>query len=198
MSAVNAPQQRRSEETLAKILDACDRLTQEVGFEDLSMQAIAKTAGVSVGNLYNRFRDKEGLVEHLVLRRQRVVAQRIEELLADDAAALDLRGRLQVVTRGLLEGTADTRPLQVSAARRLASGKEISDGVRGGSDALVDRLTDWVRADDPQLDPKRCRFAVATIAYAIQFNVIFGVATRRFGDELPERLVDQAEAYIEQ
>ncbi|MEM1191245.1 MAG: TetR/AcrR family transcriptional regulator [Pseudomonadota bacterium] len=197
MSSVNQPRQKRSEETLAKILDACDTLSQEIGFEDLSMQAIARTAGVSVGNLYNRFRNKEDLIEHLVMRRQRAVAARIATLLAGDAAALDLRGRLTAVTRGLLEGLADTRALQVSAAQRLASGGTISDGVRGGADALVVRLTEWVRADDPRLDSERCRFAVATLAYAIQFNVIFGVATRTFGDELPQRLIDQAHAYIE-
>ena len=197
MSAVNAPQQRRSEETLAKILDACDLLTQEASFEDLSMQAIAKAAGVSVGNLYNRFRDKQGLIEHLVLRRQRLVAERIAALLEGDAASLDLRGRLLAIAHGLLEGTADMRPLQVSAARRMASGGQIGAEVRDGSEALVDRLADWVRADDASLDRERCRFAVATIAYAIQFNVIFGVATRMFGDAFPERLVDQAGAYLE-
>lgn len=197
MGPVNAPQQKRSEETLARILDACDELSQKVGFEDLSMQAVARKAGVSVGNLYNRFSNKESLIEHLVLRRQRAVARRIEALLAGDAAALDLRGRLAALTRGLLEGTADMRPLLVSAARRVASGEAIGKGVRGGSDALVDRLTEWVRAGDPRLDPERCRFAVATLAYAIQFDVIFGVATRMFGDPLPERLVDQAHAYLE-
>jgi AcrR family transcriptional regulator len=198
MSPVNAPQQKRSEETLARILDACDSLSQEVGFEDLSMQAIARAAGVSVGNLYNRFRNKEDLIEHVAMRRQRAVAARIAELLAADAAALDLRSRLTAVTRGLLEGLADTRPLQVSAAQRLASGGRIGDGVRGGGDALVDSLTDWIRADDPNLDPERCRFAVATLAFAVQFDVIFGVATRMFGDKLAQRLIDQAHAYIEQ
>ncbi len=196
-NSVNAPRQKRSEETLARILDACDRLSQERGFDELSMQAIAKTAGVSVGNLYNRFSDKEGLIQHLVQRRQQAVGERIAALLAEEADDLDLHGRLLAVTRGLQEGTADMRPLLVGAARRIAAGEAISDDVRRGGESLVERLADWVRGEDPTLNPESCRFAVATIAYAIQFDVIFGAPSRMFGKALREHLVDQAQAYLE-
>jgi AcrR family transcriptional regulator len=59
---VRAPRQRRSQETLDRILDATERLLLKRRFESLSVQEIVRASGASVGAFYNRFRDKDALI----------------------------------------------------------------------------------------------------------------------------------------
>ena len=60
--AVRAPKQRRSQETLDRILDATERLLRARRFETLSVQEIVRASGTSVGAFCNRFRDKDALI----------------------------------------------------------------------------------------------------------------------------------------
>lgn len=49
------------------ILNATDRLMAKEGVQNLSTHKIAKEAGVSVGTIYLYFKDKETLLNQLVL-----------------------------------------------------------------------------------------------------------------------------------
>src|SRR5215212_6120554 len=51
-----------------RILDAARRRVAECGAADLSMQDIAKAAGVSKALIHYHFRDKEALLARLVVR----------------------------------------------------------------------------------------------------------------------------------
>jgi AcrR family transcriptional regulator len=53
----------KSEQTRALILETAMRLFQERGYEKTTMRAIAKEAGVSVGNAYYYFAGKEHLIQ---------------------------------------------------------------------------------------------------------------------------------------
>lgn len=53
----------RSEQTRALIVDTALRLFRELGYEATTMRAIAKEAGVSVGNAYYYFGSKEELIQ---------------------------------------------------------------------------------------------------------------------------------------
>ncbi|MFI2352880.1 TetR family transcriptional regulator [Streptomyces sp. NPDC019443] len=60
MTEVKAP---KSEQTRTLILETALRLFQERGYDKTTMRAIAKEAGVSVGNAYYYFSSKEHLVQ---------------------------------------------------------------------------------------------------------------------------------------
>ncbi len=62
---VQQPRQDRSWRTLERICEAAESLLSERGFEAVSVAEIAHTAGVSVGTIYARFRDKAGLLNFL-------------------------------------------------------------------------------------------------------------------------------------
>lgn len=61
--ATGAPQAPKSEQTRTLILETALRLFQERGYDKTTMRAIAKEAGVSVGNAYYYFASKEHLVQ---------------------------------------------------------------------------------------------------------------------------------------
>lgn len=62
---VNAPQQQRSQKTLERLLDAAEALIREGGLEAVTVPAVVKRAGSSVGSFYARFGDKNALLETL-------------------------------------------------------------------------------------------------------------------------------------
>ena len=66
-----APRQRRSALTQERLLDALEALLDERVFEQISIQDIAAAAGVAVGTVYRRFRNKEALLPALYRRLDR-------------------------------------------------------------------------------------------------------------------------------
>ena len=85
------PKQARSQETLEKIMRACDALLTEKTIEQISMQEIAKEAGVSVGNLYNRFKDRDALIKHVIARHQLAFRQSLVDQLKEESMTLEER-----------------------------------------------------------------------------------------------------------
>jgi AcrR family transcriptional regulator len=73
---VTEPLQARSQETLARFLEAADQLLREKPFEDITIAEIVEHADRTVGSFYARFADKEALL--------RTLAQRVlDQLIAD-------------------------------------------------------------------------------------------------------------------
>jgi AcrR family transcriptional regulator len=62
------PQQRRSQESLERILDAAEHLIRERGFDDMTVAEVVQRSGSSVGSLYARFRNKRGLLQAVQAR----------------------------------------------------------------------------------------------------------------------------------
>ncbi len=56
------PQQARSQKRVDDILNAAETLLVEVGYEGITTSAIAKTAGISVGSLYQFFANKDAVL----------------------------------------------------------------------------------------------------------------------------------------
>lgn len=54
--------QKRSRETLARLLDAAEEILAEKGYEGATVPAIASRADLSVGVIYRRFEDKDALL----------------------------------------------------------------------------------------------------------------------------------------
>ncbi|HEU4559472.1 MAG TPA: TetR/AcrR family transcriptional regulator [Longimicrobium sp.] len=78
--ASHEPRQARSRETLTRLLDAAEAVLSEGGLEAATVPAIAQRAGLSVGAVYRRFPDKDGLLravhERVVQRYRRMNEER--------------------------------------------------------------------------------------------------------------------------
>ncbi|MEV5916482.1 TetR/AcrR family transcriptional regulator [Streptomyces sp. NRRL S-1314] len=90
----------KSEQTRALILETAMRLFQERGYDRTTMRAIAKEAGVSVGNAYYYFEGKEHLIQGFY---DRIAAEHqvaVREILARET---DLEARLAGVLKAWLD-----------------------------------------------------------------------------------------------
>jgi AcrR family transcriptional regulator len=57
--------QRRSQQTLDRIVEALERLIEEKTFETITVAEVCRHADVSVGSFYERVGNKDALLEHL-------------------------------------------------------------------------------------------------------------------------------------
>ena len=66
--AFRPPRQRRSHESLERILDAAESLIRERGFDNMTIAEVVQRSGSSVGSIYARFSNKVGLLEAVQVR----------------------------------------------------------------------------------------------------------------------------------
>jgi AcrR family transcriptional regulator len=59
------PQQRRSRESLERVLKAGEKLLAQDGYEGFTIAEVCRRSGVSVGSVYGRFENKDALIHAL-------------------------------------------------------------------------------------------------------------------------------------
>jgi AcrR family transcriptional regulator len=77
------PVQGRSVARVARMLDACAELVDEVGYDGLSTTLLAERAGVAIGSVYQFFPDKRAIVQALTLRNLEAYLDRLKGRLAE-------------------------------------------------------------------------------------------------------------------
>lgn len=122
MSTLHAPEQERSARSLSRLLNAAERLMRERDFDDISIAAIVKEAGTSVGNFYGRFASKEALLDALHERYQSDRAQLWHEFFklnkAGDALEIRVRNLVRAVIKNYRERSGVFRTLVARQWRR--------------------------------------------------------------------------------
>ncbi len=130
------PQQQRSREKFARILQATASLLETTPYDELGTRLIAARAGVSVGVLYRYFADKEAIVASLVREWLRLEVRMAERIAADP-----LPERSRELFENLFAAYADRFREQPGYHRvwyqgpRLSTlgeaGKEANEGIAG-------------------------------------------------------------------
>ena len=72
---------------MREILVATEEILVESGLEQATMAQIAERAGVAVGTLYNRFADRDALIEMLLAERRATILQQLDDGMAALATA---------------------------------------------------------------------------------------------------------------
>src|SRR3954470_13696464 len=101
--ALRPPLQNRSRESLARLLEAGQKLLEEEGWEGFTVQEVSRRAKVSIGSIYARAPSKEALI-------LAVYDRAVGEIAEANAAALEPQEHWD----GL-----DARELIVGATREL-------------------------------------------------------------------------------
>lgn len=104
--------ERLREATSREILAAAEHVFAEMGLERASVAQIAERAGVAVGTLYNRFKDRETLLEALLSERRAELLDKVDVQIASlDGASFreQLQGFFSVLFRHFEEHRAFLR-----------------------------------------------------------------------------------------
>jgi AcrR family transcriptional regulator len=77
------PQQRRSRESLERVLKAGEKLLAKNGYEGFTIADVSREANLSVGSVYGRFDNKDALIHEIHSRLlERLSADAVEDVLS--------------------------------------------------------------------------------------------------------------------
>ena len=186
---LHAPQQKRSEQTLKRILTVCGELVDQGRFEQASMQEIARDAGVSVGTLYKRFSSKSAIVEYLV---ERLQVEQYEEIIAELAAcdSLQLEDRVRFLSDLLHQNIHQYAGLlRTVVLTHLLGQSPISETTNSRSGSLIETVAGWLNESRDSPGMERCRHAVASTAFSYQYSVVYPTPEVLLGTETHRKLV---------
>lgn len=83
--AAREPRQERALHKVGLMLEAAMRLLDKGGIAQLTTNAVAKTAGVSIGTLYQYFANKEAILDALADREMANLSARVVQVVEDPA-----------------------------------------------------------------------------------------------------------------
>lgn len=90
---IRPPLQRRSQESLERVLQAGFELLKEEGFAGFTLQAVSKRAAVSIGSIYARVPSREALIMAIY---ERVMAWTDEDQISPSSAREGLAARERI------------------------------------------------------------------------------------------------------
>ncbi|MFF4317786.1 TetR/AcrR family transcriptional regulator [Streptomyces sp. NPDC001568] len=119
-----------------RILDAARRLLAADGFAELSLDAVAKEAGVGVGTVYRRFHNRAGLVYALIEDNEVGFQEGFARRCADGSAP-SAADRLRAFLHGMVELVDTNRELLLLAEASAPAGRYRSAPFRRHHEQVV-------------------------------------------------------------
>ena len=101
---IRPPLQKRSQESLERVLQAGLELLQEAGFEGFTLQEVSRRAKVSIGSIYARASSKEALILAIYDREmERIAAEQERIAAASRREGLSSRELVETLVREMAE-----------------------------------------------------------------------------------------------
>jgi AcrR family transcriptional regulator len=142
-----------------QLLDVAKAIVVARGFHAVSIEAVAREAGISRPIVYGHFRDLEGVLEALVAREGRRALGQLEAVLPAALAERDPRERLATALAGYLEAVrADPDTWQLVLMPQEGAPRMLHERIAEGRAAVVAQLaaalgpgSGAARPPDPEL-----------------------------------------------
>ena len=177
------PGRMSAEQRREQLLDATKRIVFERGFHAVSIEAVAREAGITRPIVYGHFHDLQGLLEALVDREGARALGQLATVLPGDLGAGDARDTLLTALRGYLEAVrADPATWRLVLMPPEGAPAVLHDHIARGRTAVVDHLA---RAVGPGLGPGR----------ESPDPELFARTLSAISDEFARRLLTDAERY---
>jgi AcrR family transcriptional regulator len=182
------PRQERAQETVETLLAATARILVEQGYDRASTNQIARTAGVSIGSLYQYFPSKEALVAALIDRQADMEIRVMSEKMLEVSTA-----PLQIAVRELVTAMLEAHRINPRLHKvlfeqvpRLGRLKRMLDLQKRAEELLCAAF----EARRKELRPKNVALAVFILANSVE--AITHAATLDRTEYLDDpRLVDE-------
>jgi len=130
-----------------QLLDVTKELVGEHGFHGVTMEAVARRAGITRPIVYGHFHDLRGLLQALLDRETERALAQLSEILGDDLIAAESRTEaLLAATRGYLEAVrADPVTWRLILMPPEGAPEVLREHIARGREAVLAVLADVVR-----------------------------------------------------
>jgi AcrR family transcriptional regulator len=195
------PLQRRSRESLERVLRAGERLLAERGYDGFTISEVSRAAKVSVGSVYGRFEGKDALVHEIHRRMLERLTPPAGDALVETA---DLRAAVQRATRRLADATDSERALLRAFmlrgpvdARIAARGSEASQAAGRVFKGVILARADEIGHPDPELATDIAyRMVYDVLGRHVMYGPTFESDSERTWAELVDELIEAVLAYL--
>ena len=203
--SVRPPKQKRSQESLERVLEASTRLLEENGFDAFTIQDVSQRADVSVGAIYARFGNKESLL-------RAVHRHAMESIGAEHGAVAAADGRpdepvRDVIARAVKAVAAIFRGNEELLRAFMHLGAVDDEIARRGSEGSIDlarQFEETVLHHRDQIthpDPEKAvdvafRMAYCTFARQVMYGPTFESDREISWDDLVEEVGAACAAYL--
>lgn len=139
-----SPKQQRGEETADRLLDAALRVYADSGEQGVTVGALTKASGVSLGSLYHHFGSVDGLMSALLQRwLGRLLVEMSTSVERSRTARTGIRALVRAYLKFIQENPDAARLLHSSYADRL--GMAQARQLRDAQEARLSPLTAWMQ-----------------------------------------------------
>lgn len=173
--AYEAPLQARSKKSLDAALQTGERLFAERGYRGTSISDISEASGVSIGSLYHRFGDKEGIARVLIHNYVVDTTALIETLDLSRSAQGNLRGMLNFIAFQVIDVISTRRGVYRAAMRLSQTIQDIWEATASLTGLLIDKA---LTSLDDYADDITAPDAKAAMIYAVQMISTIALQTR--------------------
>ncbi len=194
--AFKPPRQRRSHETLERVLDAAESLIRERGFESMTIAEVVQLSGSSVGSIYARFNNKIGLLQAVQVRYHARVQNAIFAAFSGDHGkdeSLDeaVARIVREMSRHVLSDPQLFRAFVVQAVFDpgvRARGERVNAERRDKVTEILLTHRDEIRHPDPE---KAARWVYSMLMAALRERVTYGERGELSGEFSDEEIVTE-------
>ncbi|NNN30889.1 TetR/AcrR family transcriptional regulator [Streptomyces sp. S3(2020)] len=140
-----SPKQQRGEATVELLLDAALRVYTETGEQGLTVNAITKASGVSLGSLYHHFGSLSGLTDALM---NRWLGRMLGELVTAVQATRTARTGIRAIVETYLGFVQEHRDAALLLHSPMADRRGMAGGqaVRDAQEARLSPMAAWIQA----------------------------------------------------
>ena len=193
------PQQRRSRESLERVLRAGADVLGDKGYDGFTIGEVSREADVSVGSVYGRFESKDALIYEI----HRRLLERLTPPEMPDAAA-DLRSGVERAIRRLADSTDSERELLRAFMLRgpvdgriAAQGSAASQAVGRAFKATLLAHRGEIGHANPELATDiSYRMVYDVLGRHVMYGPTFESDAERTWDELVDELIRAVVAYL--
>ena len=140
-SRLASPARMSAEQRREQLLDVTKAIVAEHGFHAVSIEAVAREAGITRPVVYGHFHDLAGLLEALIERESQRALVQLAQVLPRDFGKGDPAATLLAALRGYLEAVrSDPATWQLVLMPPEGAPKMLHDHITGGRDAVIAQL----------------------------------------------------------
>ena len=205
-TGLRPPQQRRSRESLERVLKAGEKLLAQKGYDGFTVAEVSRKAKVSVGSVYGRFQSKDALIYEIhrrLLERIAAWTDAESEAISQDPD-LELQGAVARAVHLVADSTDSERALLRAFMLRgpvdphiAGPGSKSSQAVGRAFKAAVLRHRDEIGHPKPELACDIAyRMAYDVLARNVMYGPTFESDTERTWAELVDELISASVAYL--
>lgn len=166
---MHQPKQKRSAESLEKVIAAAESILRSQSADDLTVARVVEVSGVSVGSIYARFSDKEGVFHELVSRFMRHTLGEFEKRQGDRWRELHLGDAIDEIVQANAEIYHTHRGVLRALIMRtkLSSDKRIQNALAEYNNKVCSELHNLLSVHINQIEHSNPQEAMSVFIEAI-------------------------------